>query len=311
MKDRILNGLQGEGADALVTLAIDHLLAMNASEFVDPASLASTAVATFRHSAQSGQADAWIRSQIDAATSAAPSGSLRDHLPNEITRSLRDTIALPVTPNRAMVGRLIEHGAVESLLRNLLVSALQGFAKRLRPSVPGAEKATTRLRSLKRVGEGMLGGLGAELERQAEQKAKDFVDSILSSVIAQAADDLCDPAKAETYGRFRGHILDQLLDTPLEDWRNEIEKLDTELLISTANASARALADRPNLEQEVQEVIEHALKSMGDQSLGAILQDADVSDDWRTEAETRASSIVRSIASSEAFDGWLDALLSD
>ena len=71
--------------------------------------------------------------------------------------------------------------------------------------------------SLKRVSEGMLGGLGAEIERQAEQKAKDFVDTILSSVVAQAADDLCDPDKAEDYGRFRAHLLDQLLDTPLAE----------------------------------------------------------------------------------------------
>ena len=311
MKERILNGLQGEAVDKLVALSIDHLLSMQAADFVDPASLASTIAATLRHGAESGASEAWFRERIEAAMSTVPSGSLRERIPEEITGPMHKAVSLPYTPNRAMVGRLLEHGAVESLLRELLVGALQGFARRLRPAVPGAERATSRLRSLKRVGEGMLGGLGAEIERQAEQKARDFVDSILASVVAEAADDLCDPGKADSYGRFRGHLLDQALDTPIKDWSAELSKIDIDLLISTANASARALCARPNLEAEVQALIEGALRMMGDQSLGQILEEADMSNDWRTEAESRASSVVRTLASTDAFEEWLDELLAD
>ncbi|MEC8191904.1 MAG: hypothetical protein VX127_04180 [Myxococcota bacterium] len=311
MKERILRELRGDAAGQLVDLAIDHILRMPVRDLVDPASLARTTVASLRHSAHSGQSDAWIRNQVERAKTAMPSGTLADRLPVELTQPLRDTLTLPIAPNRAMVGRLLEHGAVENLLRDLLVGALQGFAQRLRPSVPGADRASNRLRSLKRVGEGMLGGFGAELERQAEQKARDFVDSILSSVVAQAADDLCDPAKAEGYGRFRGHLWDQLLATPIQDWRTEIDKLDTELLISTANAATLALVERPNLEAELVALIEGAIAALGTQTIEQMLSEADVADEWRAEAGNRATKLVQSFAESEAFSTWLDTLLSD
>ncbi len=308
MKDAIVRALRGDAADALVTLAFDHVLAMNASQFIDAESLAGTMAATLKHSAASGQADEWIRGRIAHLKAAVPAGTLRDHIPTEITDPMRSTITLPVTPDREMVGRLLEHGAVENLLRDLLVGALQGFAKRLRPSVPGADRAGHRLKSLKRVSEGMLGGFGAELERQAEHKAREFVDSILNTVVAQAADDLCDPNKAESYGRFRGHLWDQFLDTPLADWGTEIDKIDPDLLISTANAAALALAARPSLQDELTSLIETAVSALGDQSLQDMLETVDVSNDWRIEAEKRAVTIVRSIAETEDFSTWLDTL---
>ena len=175
-----------------------------------------------------------------------------------------------MVPDRALVGRLVEHGAIEDLLRELLVGALQGFVKRLRPAVPGSDRAVGRLRSLKRVSEGMLGGLGAEIERQAEQKAKDFVDSILSSVVAQAADDLCDPAKAEDYGRFRAHLLDQLLDTPLEDLKREADKLDTDTVVDTVVEMAGAIAESDQLEGQISGMITVGLEAIGDQSAGQL-----------------------------------------
>lgn len=311
MKDTIVRGLRGHAADTLMALAFDHVLAMNASQFINSESLARTMAATLKHSAASGQADEWIRGRIAALKTAVPAGTLGDRIPAEITAPLRETIALPVTPNREMVGRLLEHGAVENLLRELLVGAVQGFTKRLRPSVPGAERASHRLKSLKRVSEGMLGGFGAEIERQAEHKAREFVDSILATVVAQAADDLCDPTKAENYGRFRGHLWDQILETPLADWETELDKLDPEILISTANASALALAARPGLHDELKSLIEAALATLGDQTLQDMLATADVSNDWRLEAEAQAATIVRSIAETEDFSRWLDTLLSE
>jgi len=311
VKQRIIDGLQKDAGASLVALAIDHILSLPASQLIDPHSLAKTAVSTLRHGAESGQTEAWIRGQIELAKASVPDGTLRSRMPAELIAPLREAIVLPVTPNRAIVGRLIEHGAVENLLRELLVGALQGFAKRIRPQVPGAEKATSRLRSLKRVGEGMLGGLGAEIERQAEQKARDFVDSILSSVIGQAADDLCDPAKAASYGRFRGHLLDQVLDTPLQDLSIEINKMDTDALLATSTAAACAMAERPGLEAELSALFSDALSKLEGQTLADILADADVSDDWRTEAETRATAVVHSLTATDDFSKWLDRLLAD
>ena len=157
----------------------------------------------------------------------------------------------------------------------------------------------------------MLGGLGAEIERQAEQKAKEFVDSILASVVTQAADNLCDPAKAETYGRFRGHILDQVLDTPISELSNEIDKLDPEALVSTAAATFRALSERENLTAEITHLIESALATLEKKSAGELLEEAGIVDSWRKDAEAQVSTIARGFIATPGFQGWLEELLRE
>lgn len=303
--------LEAGGLEQLTGLAIDHLLSVPLASLVNPEILASQIAINWRQTARSEQSHAWVRAHVVRLREATPSGRLRDHIAPGLVTPLQEAIRKPVVPNRAMVGRLVEHGAVEDLLRELLVGALQGFAKRLRPAVPGSDRAVGRLRSLKRVSEGMLGGLGAEIERQAEQKAKDFVDSILSSVVAQAADDLCDPGKAEDYGRFRAHLLDQLLDTPLEELKREADKLDTDTLVDTAVEMAGVIAESEGLENQISSIIQVGLETIGDQSAAQLLEEAGIANAWRLEVEQQVNLIAKDFINTAPFQSWLEGILSE
>ena len=311
MSEHVLNRLEEGGLESLTRLAIDHLLSVPLASLVNPDILASQIAINWRQTARSSQSHAWIREHVERARSVTPTGQLRDRLSPGLIDPIQAAISKPVVPNRAMVGRLMEHGAVEELLRKLLVGALQGFAKRLRPSVPGSERAVGRLKSLKRVSEGMLGGLGAEIERQAEQKAKDFVDSILSSVVAQAADDLCDPSKAADYGRFRAHLLDQLLDTPLQELKQEADKIETDALVSTAVEIASSLADSEHLEARIASIIQVGLSSIGEKSAGELLEEAGITDTWRTEVEQQVNTIASAFVQTAPFRAWLEDILAE
>ena len=311
MKTQVMERLEAGGLEQLTGLAIDHLLSVPLASLVNPEILASQIAINWRQTARSEQSHAWVRAHVVRLREATPSGRLRDHIAPGLVTPLQEAIRKPVVPNRAMVGRLVEHGAVEDLLRELLVGALQGFAKRLRPAVPGSDRAVGRLRSLKRVSEGMLGGLGAEIERQAEQKAKDFVDSILSSVVAQAADDLCDPGKAEDYGRFRAHLLDQLLDTPLEELKREADKLDTDTLVDTAVEMAGVIAESEGLENQISSIIQVGLETIGDQSAAQLLEEAGIANAWRLEVEQQVNLIAKDFINTAPFQSWLEGILSE
>jgi len=311
VKTQVMERLEAGGLEQLTGLAIDHLLSVPLASLVNPEILASQIAINWRQTARSEQSHAWVRAHVVRLREATPSGRLRDHIAPGLVTPLQEAIRKPVVPNRAMVGRLVEHGAVEDLLRELLVGALQGFAKRLRPAVPGSDRAVGRLRSLKRVSEGMLGGLGAEIERQAEQKAKDFVDSILSSVVAQAADDLCDPGKAEDYGRFRAHLLDQLLDTPLEELKREADKLDTDTLVDTAVEMAGVIAESEGLENQISSIIQVGLETIGDQSAAQLLEEAGIANAWRLEVEQQVNLIAKDFINTAPFQSWLEGILSE
>jgi hypothetical protein len=133
----------------------------------------------------------------------------------------------------------------------------------------------------------------------------------LASVVAQAADDLCDPAKAETYGRFRGHIVDQVLDTPMAELAGEIDKLDPEALVSTSAAALRALSERDNLTTEVTGIIDSAVSKLEKKSAGELLEEAGIADSWRKDIESQVGTIARGFIATPAFQTWLDDLLRD
>ena len=305
----VIERLEAGAIEPLVSLLVDHLLAQPIAQLVDPDIMAQQTVLTLKEILRTNDTEEWVRGQIKTLREHVPNGTARDHLPNEVLEPLHSVVSRPVSLNRDMVGRVIEHGAVEDLLRELLVNALQGFAQRLKPTIPNTGKTSSRLRSLKKVGEGMLGGLGAEIERQAEHKAKEFVDGILSSVVAQAADELCDPTKAESYGTFRGHILDQLLDTPLHDLAAEVDKVDPEALVGTTAATLRAISERESLEQEIAGIFRSALKSIENKSAEDLLNDAGIADTWRTDVEAQVSRVARTFIATPDFQDWLNDLL--
>ena len=130
-----------------------------------------------------------------------------------------------------------------------------------------------------------------------------------SSVVAQAADELCNPAKANAYGRFRGHILDQLLDTPLTDLAIELDKVDPDALVGTTAATLRAISERESLEQEIGSLIQSALKSIDQKSAGDLLHEAGIADTWRNEVEAQVSQVARTFIATPAFHDWLADLL--
>jgi len=308
MKDTVVKRLEGEAMDQLVHLAIDHLLDTPIAQLVEPSFIAKQTVVVLHQSANSPQTEEWIRNQVNLVRQRIPSGTLQESIPQELIVPVRTLVSRPVAPDKQLVSRLLEHRAVEELLRELLVGALQGFAKRIKPNIPSG--SSNRLKSLKRVREGVLGGIGQEIERQAEQRVKDFVDGILSSVIAQTVDDLCDPAKGDTYGRFRVHLLDQILDTPIQELQREIDKFDPEELVSTALAITKAVAERENLEEEIANIIELGLAEFEDKTAGMLLDEAGIMDTWRAETETQVAETARAFVQTPGFHQWLSELLT-
>jgi hypothetical protein len=305
MSERVIARLDDGALAKLVDLACDHLLDQPLHALVDAEWAAARIVEGMRSWSASEQNEAWLRAQIASLRARTPEGSLRTHLPNEITEPLERLVQRPYVPDRAIIGRLLGHKTVEALVRELLVGTLHSFAQRLKPSVP----RSSRLRSLKRVGDGVLGGLGQVLEGQAESRVRDFVDTVMAQVMAQIADHICNPGHADAFGRFRHHLIAQLLDTDLADLDRELEKLDPDDLVHTTAAAVRALAHREGLQAEIVEICQSVLDESGDTPLRAHLDEAGIADAWHTEARSRITQSAAAFVQTDAFRAWLDGVL--
>lgn len=310
--ETVLARLEGGGWDRFAAAWVDHLLGRPLAELIDPDWLAELVVALLEATVDNAQTEAWLKARVTALRGRVPTGNLRGRVPPEVVAPLSRLLSRPFSPDRTLVRRLLRHEAVERLLKDTLVGALQGFAHRLRPPVPLAP-GLGRLRESFGAGmkEGLLGGLSQEIERQAEVKAREFVDGALQSVMDEVATHLCDPAHAQRYGAWRGYLLDTLLDSPMPTLAREADKLDLDEIVATVRAVGQALVRRAELRDEIRRGLKALAAEAGEQTVRGALAESGVAESaWRPSAERMLVREARAFSQSPAFHALLGELLA-
>ena len=265
----------------------------------------------------------WMHGQVNLLRESVPEGKLGDHAPDEVVEPLRAVVSREIIFDQELVRQLTAHPAVEQLMGDVLRDALNDFVDRLRHINPAAGRQFNRpklglggLRAItdtaRSLGEGVLGGIGQEIEKQAREKIKGFVHEALSNVMGQVAEHLTDPLHAKNYGLWRAHILDTLLDTELQVLAGEIDKLDPEHLVDTAMATARTLARREDFPAEVAKAVRSALEGTGERSVRDFLQEAGIDEvEWRDRLRLVLVERGTALLDEPAFETWLVELLAD
>ena len=197
--EQLQRRLENGGLESLATLAIDHLLTRPVAELVDPEWVARQMVLALEAVSAGPETEEWLAKRIAELRETVPSGTVGDRMPDEIRRPLRDVVGRVYLPDRVLVGRLLDHAAMQRLLRDVLVGALRGFVAKLKAPVP---RPLSRLRALggKALQDGVLGGLSHEIERQAEARIKDFQDAWTDFMQTRKADVLARIQREGTLG---------------------------------------------------------------------------------------------------------------
>lgn len=266
MSPLVRERLRAGGIDRFVDMLVEDILDRRADELLDPAWMALQLAQAAKSAANDPQVERWFRDRITDARQRVPSGTAR--LPPEISRPLAEVLRRPYVPDRAIVGRLLDHDTARLLLRNLFGDLLITFARKLRP--PMATSAI-KFGGLKRFGEGVLGAVGHELEAQVEAKAREFMDAGIHRLVDQFADHLCDPALTREYGEWRAYGLEVLMATEARTLAGEVEKLDPDALVATGAALVRGLVGREELPTQLEAILTTALTAGGDRTVRSLL----------------------------------------
>ncbi|MDP2310129.1 MAG: hypothetical protein Q8P18_29195 [Pseudomonadota bacterium] len=259
--------LRNGGADRLADLLLDDLLDRPLSELVDARWMADRLVISLRSAAADPRVESWFRERVQDVRARVQAGP--PQVPLAIRVPLSELLARPYAPNRALVGKLLDHPTAQLLLKSLFQDLLIAFARRLKPITP--KGSLPSFGRLSRLGEGVLGAMGHEIEQQIEQKAREFMDQAVHKLVDKMADHLCDPAHIREYGAWRTHGLDVLLGTDMRVLAGEVEKLDPESLIATGAALVRGIAGRAELAGEIEAVLDAAMESAGTKSAREML----------------------------------------
>ena len=332
----LTTGPDGGGPlNRLVGLAMEHVLSRPVAELVDADWFADQLVGALGSASESAETERWLKERVADLRERVPDERLLKHAPDEVMGPLRQVVARPVSMERDLAHRLIDHSAIERLLADVISGSLESFVSKLKPLLAGGAARMPfggghsgrgfggglggsiggRLgalgKGMKGLGEEMLGGLSQEFEDKARERIGDFVRSTMSAAMGQVADHLCDPDNAALLGEYLVHILDTLLDTPLPALAAEVDKLDPDHLVATGAAVARSLSRREGFKGEIASVIRAALDEAGERSLRDFLAETGLEEGWRESVEEGLGQQVRVFVESPEFTGWLTELLAD
>jgi hypothetical protein len=270
MNEAALTRLRNGGTDRLVDLLLDDVLDRPLTELLDPAWAAKQLVVAARAVAADRKLEDWLRQRLAELRKQVPKGHLP--LPAEVRRPLEEVLRKPYAPDRLLVGRLLDHDTARLMLKSTFQDLLVSFGRRLKPVMP-SKPPGLNLGRLSKIGEAVSGVVGQEVERQVEEKAREFMEAGVQKLVHTIADHLCDPRHVRDYASWRIYALDVLLSTDMRDLEKELEKLDPDALVATGTAIARGFLARTELEGELHTVIKAALEQSGNRSLRELLSE--------------------------------------
>ncbi|MEO7094063.1 MAG: hypothetical protein ABI175_12490, partial [Polyangiales bacterium] len=129
-------------------------------------------------------------------------------IPEPLVEPIADLIGAPIPLPPKMIDELVASEEVRDEVRAMLSDALSGFIKK---ATGGGGEKTGSLRDVLgrgartfgAVGKGLLGGLGDELQKQMQERVRDFVDSSVAALQERIATKLKSEATTKSLAKRR------------------------------------------------------------------------------------------------------------
>ena len=319
----LVRGLQGTATKELVKLTIDFLLQQPLRNLV-PLTLVQNQVTMFLQTlVQSEQTQAWLVTQIEQAQSIVPKGTPEDYVPSSIQEPLRRALQKEIPIDTDLVHQLMDHYAMERLFHDVLSSVLLDFTETIKTWTQTATSMTSNMRPkgmggfgrLKALGEkalqnSPLGQIGQIIEQQAQQKILQFLDQSIASIIRRSAAEIGKPENRAQQALYRLHVLDVLLTTDNQRLMDQFTVFEPSFIVETLTQTTQAILELPSFQEQLADVLEQLLETVGDQSVHDFLVESDLGDDWRTEVEDYVVSMVYQIVQQPKVSEILTQMLS-
>ena len=300
-------------AAELAQVLIDAVLAAPVREFIEPSRVVPALVAGLQASVVHARPDrlaAALEARQDRVV--ARPGSLAERLPPGLARILQATLRRPFTPSRELVHAAVDHAGMRALLRTILHTTILDFATRLRSAIPDtAWIPGAGIRSkLFGVAKGVASAVGAEVERQLEDRVRSFVDGALGRALDMIVERASDPRFAADMATWRGDAARSLLELPEAVFLAEGRKLDLQLLAADLLAAATAIARWDRLPDEATLVLTALLDELQHTTIGELLADTGFAEAWRAQLTGEIEHHLRRLFVDAGFTQWLTDLLA-
>jgi hypothetical protein len=326
VENTLLSKLRAKGKTSatrqLAEIVIDQRLELPFSELFEAERSAEVLYELLCAWQQSDLAHESIRTGWDDLTAwlATQHQPLGEVLPQELLDGAGELAAQPFGLNRDLLLAMLDRPAFRKLIRELLVETLISFGKKLRNPVADSRlgkglsgigrMARGRSGGVRSLAGDLVGAVSDEVERQLEGRAADFADGALSQILQRLADYLCEPSRSSDQAALRSALLEGLWELSGAQLAAEMTRGDVDTSIDVLRRSIGAWLNRSESKEELQRWLNELMSNGQFVNLSELLQNLGLLQTVRIHAIDETERNLRVLVESEAFEPWLESVLS-
>ncbi len=314
---------EGVALTALARLVVEETTATPLKDIASPRWMASQLATGLEALTRGDLARDFVERRVEAGRERleAETSPLREHVPEDVDRPLREVLSHEWTPDEEMVFRILDQPAMRALVAEILTTMLTRFRKRMRSLEPAplkgiGERAAKRGRSLFGGVAGNLQGLAGnivgavrdEVESGLDDLVKEFVDSATRDAVRGIASYVAANEHQDAFADLRVGILDVVLDTPINELLTEVDKVRPMELVDVVVGAARAAISEDDFVDRAESRIAAILEEAGDGTLGAWLEEVQLLDVWTDTTTELVAQRLMAVVKTDAFEAWWVAL---
>lgn len=289
---------------ALVDSVFDFVCTQRLADFVDPNDVLPVLDLALTPTRLAGWITRWIAPQRErllahAKESETPLGAW---LPDDARAELEAMAKEPAPLPPRLVDEAIASERVRDEVRAMLQDTLSSFVHK----ALGREEEKAGLRGalgrsaigFAAAGKSLLGGIGDQVKKQLEERARDFVDGSVAAVQTRIADKLKSSETAENLGKRRHAWFVRTLGEP--------EREAAKLVSGAPHAKIDALVPRivahnlarPALRDLIRSEVAAVVSELSKQTLGELLDEGGLRESTRALAKARLVPMLELVAKS-------------
>ncbi len=336
--DRVLDRLRGDDAPLRrqgVTLAIEAAIEMPLSAWLD----VDDAVALIIDGTTGENAARWVdRHGWPGFERNLERYEERDTTPGEMigpdARAQLERIVAGVKPPKSRWSKdAVDPALVRELLAPVWQEILLGFARKLpfasggaaQPSATGGggrgfgtglgirsrlkERVESRAQDLVERSKSVLGGIGAEVERQVQAAAREFSQSATQTVRDALRERLRSDEGKRLVGEIRTQALSAVLDTPIRELQADSRELPVREFMDLAPLIAEHQRGLPAYRELLEAEVRAILVVDGDRPIRALLEEAGLLDRSVAQLLERVDGVAARAVETDAFAHWVHELV--
>lgn len=194
-------------------------------------------------------------------------------LPDPVRDAVAAMLGKPAPIPPALVDKLVADERVRDSARAMLQEALSSFIAKAFSVTPGGRGLRGAIGLGARAAGGLFGGIGEGIQRQLEERVRDFVDSGVAMMQQRVAQKLTSDDTARLLGKRRRALFLQLLEQPESQIPRVVRKTPWDLLDAMLPALIAHNLGRAELRAAVRDELAAVIDAMSTQTIGELLDE--------------------------------------